>query len=256
MKKNKRLKLKPLQTLTHYGIVLFLLFIVSLTAWSLIQIHVTDTYTGVRTSREIIRTSLPFLLLALFFAFIQYRRLKFKEIDVTFSDEQFQEAVDRTARELKWSIERNNKNFLRAYRSWNWTASWGEMVTIAKDKDRLFVNSICSPESMSSVASFGWNRKNISTFLENLTAVKNGKPEVVKIERVKSEWSLKRVLIRLLAYPFCISLIILGIYMISQSMTVRAVIAGIAAITIACIYLYSDIKIMTTKNNKRRNPNR
>ena len=36
MKKNKRLKLTTIQTLTHYGIVIFLLFIVPLTSWSLV----------------------------------------------------------------------------------------------------------------------------------------------------------------------------------------------------------------------------
>ena len=256
MTSNRRLKLRPIQTLTHYGIVLFLLFIVSLTAWSLIQIYVTDTYTGVRQASELIRTSLPFLFLALLFAFIQYRRLKFKEINVTFSDEQFQEAVERTAADLGWRVDRNNKDFFRAFRYWDWTASWGEMITIAKDENRLLVNSICSPESMSSVASFGWNRKNIQTFLNNLADVKNSKPVKVKVRAEKNEWSLKLTLIRLIAYPFCLALIALGIYMILQSSTLRATIAGVGAIVIASIYLYSDIKILTTKKKKIKNPNR
>ena len=70
-----------------------LLFIVSLIGWSLVQIYVTHTYTGVRTTNELIKTSLPFLLIAIFFALVQYRRLRFKEINVTYTDEQFQEAV-------------------------------------------------------------------------------------------------------------------------------------------------------------------
>ena len=250
MTSKRRLKLKPFQTLTHYGIVLFLLFSVSLIAWSLIEIYVTDTYTGVRSPSELIRVSLPFLFLALLFAFIQYRRLKFKEINVTFSDEQFQEAVARTAADLGWRIERNNKDFFRAYRPWNWTGSWGEMVTIIKDKDRILVNSICDPNSMASVASYGWNRKNIQKFLNNLADVKNSKPIKVKIKAEKNEWSFKRTLIRLIAYPFCLALIALGIYMILQSSTLRATIAGFGAIVVASIYLYSDIKIWTTKKKK------
>lgn len=250
MKKNKRLKLKPLQTLTHYGIVLFLLSIVSLTAWSLIQIYVTDVYSGVRTTNELIRSSLPFLVLALLFAFIQYKRLKFKEIKVAFTDEQFQAAIERTVKDLEWRIDRNNKAFLRAYRPWNWTGSWGEMITIVKDKDRLLVNSFCDPNSMTSVASYGWNRKNIETFLKNLDDVINDKSVEIRMEKRKNEWGKKRNLIRLIAYPFCIFLIVFGVYMVLQPLTIRTSIAGVGAITIASIYLYSDIKILTAKNNK------
>ena len=233
-----------------------LLFIVSLTGWSLIEIYVTHTYTGVRTADELIKSSLPFLLLAVFFVFVQHRRLKFKEINVIFTDEQFQEALERTVKDLKWRIYRNSKTFLKAYRPWNWSGSWGEMVTIIKDKDKLLVNSICDPDNMSSVASYGWNRKNIRTFLKNLTDVLNNKPAEIKIEKVTKEWSIKRIIIRLIAYPFCIFLIVLGVYMVLQPLTIRTVIAGIGAMTIASIYLYSDIKILTTKNDKQKSPDR
>src|SRR5690554_2638220 len=111
MKKDKRLKLTTIQTLTHYGIVLLLLFIVSLTGWSLIEIYLTDTYEGVRTADELIKTSLPFFAIAIIFAIIQYRRLNFKEIQVSYTDEQFQEAIARTVKDLEWIIERNNKTF-------------------------------------------------------------------------------------------------------------------------------------------------
>ena len=164
MKKNKRLKLSTIQALTHYGIVLLLLFIVCLSGWSLIEIYITNTYSGVRTADELIRNSFPFLLLAMLFAFIQHRRLRFKEINVTFTAEQFQEAIDRTIKDLEWRIDCNNKNLFRAYRPWNWSSSWGEMVTIIKDKDCLLVNSICNPDSLSSIASYGWNKKPLRHF--------------------------------------------------------------------------------------------
>jgi hypothetical protein len=256
MKRKKRLKLKILQTLTHFGIVLFLLFIVSLSAWSLFQIYITDTYTGVRSANELIKSSLPFLALALLFAFIQNRRLRLREFKVAFTDDQFQEAIERTVKDLEWRVDRNNKTFFRAYRPWNWTGSWGEMVTIIKDKDRLLVNSICDPDRMTSVASYGWNKKNINTFLTYLTDVINDKPIEIKIEKEINEWSRKRFLIRLLAYPFCVFLILFGIYMVLQPMTIRTTLAGVGAISIASIYLYFDIKIMKAKFDRKRKPNR
>lgn len=250
MKKNKRLKLTTIQTLTHFGIVLLLLFIVSLTGWSLIEIYLTDTYKGVRTADELIKSSLPFFALAIIFTIIQYRRLNFREIQVSYTDEQFQEAIDRTVKDLEWKVEKNNKIFFRAVRPWKWTGSWGEMVTIIKEKDRVLINSICDPDHMSSIASCGWNRKNVKTFLKNLSDVSNSKPQEIKIEKVKNEWGAKRILIRLFAYPFCIFLIVFGVYMVLEPLTIRTIIAGLGAIVIASIYLYSDIKILTTKNDK------
>lgn len=252
MKKKKRLKLTTIQTFTHYGIVLLLLFIVSLAGWSLVKIYVADTYTVDRAADELIKTTLPFLLLALLFLFVQYRRLKFKEINVTFTDEQFQEAVARTVKDLEWRIDCNDKTYFRAYRPWNWSGSWGEMITIIKDKDCLLINSICNPDSMSSVASYGWNRKNSKTFLKNLSDVLNNKPVEVKIDRVINEWSIKRIVIRLFLYPFCIFLIAFGVYMVLQPLTIRTILAGLGAMIIAGIYLYSDIKILTTHKTPNR----
>ncbi|MDG1476652.1 MAG: hypothetical protein P8Q14_05870 [Vicingaceae bacterium] len=248
MKKNKRLKLTTIQTLTHYGIVIFLSLIVSLTIWSLIEIYVTDTYTGVLTAGELIKSSLPFLFAAIIFALIQNRRLNFKEVNLTYTDEQFQETIQRTIKDLEWRIDKNNKTFFRANRPWNWSGSWGEMVTIIKEKDGLLLNSICDPNHMSSVFSYGWNRKNIKTFLKNLNDVLNNRPAEIKIEKVTKEWSLKRILIRLIAYPFCLFLICIGFYAILNPISWKTPAAGIGAIIAAAIYLYSDIKILMTNN--------
>jgi len=103
---------------------------------------------------------------------------------------------------------------------------------------------------MSSVASYGWNQKNIKTFIKNLSDVLNNRPAEIKEEKEINEWSLKRIVIRLFAYPFCIFLIVFGVYMVLEPLTIRTVVAGLGAITIASIYLYSDIKILTTKNEK------
>lgn len=247
MKKNKRLKLTFFQTVTHYGISLLLLFIISLTGWSLIEIYLTETYTGVRTANELIKSSLPFLVLAVIFTVIQYRRLNFKEIEITYTDEQFQEAIDRTVKDLEWRIEKNNKTFFRAVRAWNWSGSWGEMVTIIRDKNRILINSICDPDHMSSIASYGWNRKNIRTFNKNLSDVLENRPSEIIEEKEINEWSFKRIVIRLFAYPFCIFLIVFGVYMVLEPLTIRTIISGLGAMTIAGIYLYSDIKLLRTK---------
>lgn len=236
------------QLLTHYGIVLFLLVIVLFTARDLAEIYLTNTYSGVRTARELVTASLPFIAGAIIFAVIQYRKLYFREYRVSVTEEQFREAIERTVKEVGWQIETNNKSLFRANRHGGyWSASWGEMVTILKDKDRLLINSICDPGHVSSIASFGWNRRNMDAFLGNLTDVMNNKPQELKTAAVYKEWTAKRTLFRLFAYPFCICLVVLGVYMVMEPLTAQTIAAGIGAIAIAVIYLYTDIKVLTSK---------
>ena len=175
-KKTKRLKLTFFEALAHYLSIIIFFGFAFIPLWTLSK----KTYTeGGWTEEGLIIFSLIFLLLAILLFFVQYRRLKFKEFNVTFTDKQFKEAVDRTVNELKWLIEQNNENFLRAYRPFNnWSASWGEKITIIKGKDRLLMNSICDPE----VISWGWNRRNIKTFLKNLSDVLENKEEKEKKE--------------------------------------------------------------------------
>ena len=96
---------------------------------------------------------------AIVFYFIQKRALEFREVNIKYTNEEIQEAIKRTAKEYDWHVELNNANIFRAYRPWNWSLSWGEMITIVKDKDRLLLNSICDPNKMSSVASLAGIKK-------------------------------------------------------------------------------------------------
>lgn len=251
MKQTKRLKLSRWQTLDHFFIVPFILFIPGLTLFSLFEIYVTKTYDGVRTANELILTTWPWIIPAVAFYFIQKRRLRFGEVKVEYSDQEFQEAIERTAKEHDWQIVLNNKSSFRAYRPWNWTGSWGEMITVIKDKDRLLLNSICDPNKMSSVTSFGWNKRNIDTFLKNLIAVKKDIPIQEKIENPEKGWTFKRLIIRLFAYPFCLFLVGFGFYAIFNPVNWKTPLAGIGAMTIAIIYLYMDLKIIT--KNKSTN---
>ena len=249
MKQQKRLKLSRWQILDHYFIVLFILLIPTFMLYSLFEIYITKTYDGVMTADEIISIAWPWIIPAIAFYFIQKRQLRFREIKIDFTEQEFQEAVQRTVKEYEWQIELNNKTIFRAYRPWNWTGSWGEMITIIKDKDRMFLNSICDPNKMSSVASFGWNKRNIVTFLKNLKEVKQDIPVQEKIEKPEKEWTFKKIVIRLFLYPFCLFLIGFGVYMIFNPVNWKTQGAGIGAIVFASIYLYSDLKIIIEKKS-------
>lgn len=121
MREDKKLKLTFFQTFTHYGIVWLLLVPSLFIIWSTTKAHFTVTEPGIVSDLDMIKLSLPFLLLSIVFGVIQYRRLNFREFIVPYTDEQFQEAVERTIEDLKWYIEVNEKSFFRAIRPWNWT---------------------------------------------------------------------------------------------------------------------------------------
>lgn len=157
--------------LTHFSIVPFVLIVPLFELISLFKIYVTKTYTGVRTSGELIMFSIPFLIIAIAFLILQYQRLNLRKIEIQYTEQQFQEAVKRTVQSLSWRIEKNKRNLLIAYRSSNWTGSWGEMITIIRSENTLYVNSICDPNTISSVISYGWNRRNLKTFLNHLIEV-------------------------------------------------------------------------------------
>ena len=160
MKEIKTLRLNKGQLFAHYAIVPFLLIVPLFTTYSLFQFYVTKNYTGVRPPHELI-DGYVFLIPAIAFYFIQKRRLRFTEISIPVESDTFKKAVEQTAEKLNWTIKNKTNGYVVAVRQGGiWTGgSWGEMITIIKDKDRILINSICDPDNIVSVASFGWNKK-------------------------------------------------------------------------------------------------
>ena len=162
------------QLFRHYAIVPFLLIAPIMTTYSLIQIYVTKTYTGVRTADELMLTGYPWLIPALLFYFIQKRRLKFTVINISIDKEKFHKASELTADKLGWTIQHISTDSVIAVRQGGFlSGSWGELITIIRDSDKVLINSICDPDNIVSVASYGWNKKNVRTYkatLESLQA--------------------------------------------------------------------------------------
>ncbi len=251
MKETGKLKLSFWNYVNHYFIVIFVLLIPTFSLVSVFEIYVTNTYDGVRPASELLGFSLPWLIPAAFLFYIQRNQLKFKKIYTLYSDDEFKEAIKRTVEELGWIVERNNKTYVRAHRPWNWTGSWGEMITIIKLKDGLLINSIGDPGAWGSGFAYGWNRKNIRVFLRNLSDVKNqvSFKEITEVQ--ENEWSLKRVVARLFMYPLCLGLIAVGLFVIANPANWKSQGAGLAVIVFACYYLYVDIKLIREQNKAR-----
>ncbi|EMR01455.1 hypothetical protein [Cesiribacter andamanensis] len=247
MKVKKRLRLSFWRYIDHYSIVLFMLFITGLFAVGLFHKYVTGTYTGALSSKELLTITGAGCTLAFILYLIQRKRLKFTEITIQHTEQHFQEAVQRTVSALGWIVETNGKDFFRAYRPWNFTLSWGEMITIIRQKDKLLLNSICDPNQRWPVVSAGWNKKNIHTFLIHLADAIEEIPAAQITNEPENMWTFRRIAIRFFAYPFSIFLIVMGIYMISHPLSMGNAAAGFGVILAAVFYMYADVKLLLDK---------
>jgi hypothetical protein len=165
MKKTGRLKLSFWANVTHYMIVLFLFMPLIFVLFDL----VTYSYSGVRTPPEMLQFSIPFALIGILFAVIQYLRLRFKIVQTNMTKARLIEIIDKTADELEWIKLIKDKDLIvfKTNPKW-WTGSWGEQITILIDTDRIFVNSICDPDNRVSVVSAGRNKKHTNRLIENI----------------------------------------------------------------------------------------
>lgn len=246
MRRARRLKLGFVDTLMHFAIVGVMLLLSGIFLWDLSKNGVaTGTVAGAAV----------FIALAGLFYYLQRRALKFRMIKAPHSAAQFKEAVMRTADQLNWRIENNNAGFASARRGWNWTASWGELITILRDDEGIMINSICDPDHPS-ITAYGWNKKNVHTFLVNLNDVIRGVDPPAPIEEDTelsgNEWSAKRILARLVFYPVSLALFAEGVSMILNPIYAKTVVAGFGLLILGSIYIYADVKILLQKRKKRQ----
>jgi hypothetical protein len=172
MKESKVMILSKGQCFWHYAIVFFLLLVPAFTTWSLIQYYILGSYTGVREPHELI-AGYFFVVPSVFFYFLQRRRLELKEIPIKIDSAGFIEAAEAAAAELNWVIREKRSDYVLAIRKGSLFSggSWGEMITMIRDVDSVYVNSICDPDNVVSIASFGWNRRNVEAFVEQITSL-------------------------------------------------------------------------------------
>lgn len=73
-------------------------------------------------------------------------------------------------------------------------------------------------------------------------------------EKGNGKWTLKKSIIRVFAYLFCVFIIWLGVSkLINPPYTGTDLLKSIGGIVTACVYLFVDIRILITKNKR---PNR
>lgn len=167
MIKAGRVQLTRVQLFWHF-IIVGLFFIPPLMhLWYVFQFYILGTYTGVLSVSEMAKWCYLPLIPAAILYYIQLKRLRFKILPVMATSEVFLEAAKRTAVEGKWEIVYQRSNIVVARTGFT-LRSWGELVTIIRDNDRVLFNSSCDPDNFTSIASWGRNRENYEDFKRNL----------------------------------------------------------------------------------------
>lgn len=172
MKQTNRLKLSNWQLFWHYSVIPFILIIPVMSLYYVFEIEVTGTYTGVRSTQELLTVGLPWLIPAIIFAVVQYRRLNFKKLNKHLTPEEFKAIVVQAGQEMNWNFINLTKDYAIAITGFSWV-SWGERITIIRKENEILINSICDPDNRPSVSSWGQNRKNINTFKKSIKPVLN-----------------------------------------------------------------------------------
>ncbi|WP_188051713.1 hypothetical protein [Flavobacterium sp. GP15] len=161
------LQLNFWQKLSHYGIVLGIL-IISITIGVL---SIKDILSGNRNhiSVKILSFIIVPFLFTIFFYFLQKKRLRFNIIETNLSLIEIKNIVTEVAEERKWIRNKNNDYcYVATTYPGFFSGSWGELITIIFDKNRIYFNSICNPNEKSSIISMGRNRKHYLTLLNQI----------------------------------------------------------------------------------------
>lgn len=247
MKRTKRLKLSKLETLDHYFVVLFLSFIPLITLYDLLKMYL-GTYDGVRSATELATAQLPFLILALIAFINQRKRLQFRVVRIKYTDDDFREAAKRTSENLQWRVETDRQDVFRAFRGWNWTSSWGEMITILREENMLLLNSISDPSQKPTFSSFGWDKKNINVFLLNLAQTLQGISSSTWFEDEEAKKWYAKSYMYYIGYLCSICLILFAMFLVSEGKVGMAV----TLLGLAAFYLYSDLNLNTHQTNAKK----
>ena len=73
-----------------------------------------------------------------------------------------------------------------------------------------------------------------------------------EVDLSKNEWSLKRILMRLILYPFCLFLIGLGVFGILLYRNFAGWVVGFFLIYFGLMFLYIDIKVIVQYHKSRK----
>jgi hypothetical protein len=244
-----RIQLTKWETVEHYSFIFPFLTIAVM--FLFIKLSSTETINRIPT------IEIGIISISIYFIYNRYKSLEFKKYHFEHTVEDFQLAAKATAIELNWRIEKLTNTLLIARKNdldWQWD---GLKITIIRDGNKIYSNSMIAPSIRSNPFSIGWNKKNLQLFNNNLIYVKRGEDIIAKAETIvkeeeirlenESEWNLKNTIKRIIVYFFIF--IILGGCVLILSEGFSYIIIPIGVICIG--YLIMDWMMIIKKMKKK-----
>lgn len=158
--RNKRLPLSTDWATTHYGFPAMMFYLSACMFCIIIQQHVIEGY----------RSGLDFflwfffitLLLGLITWHLQTRKLRFQEIRTTLGKKDIFDAIAAAGTNYKWSLDHAGDDCIVCHTNPSFgSLTWGEQIFIVFDQGCVWVNSVNDLDKRSTLASFGYTKRNI-----------------------------------------------------------------------------------------------
>ena len=176
-----------------------------------------------------------------------------KEYNVDCSTEQLKSAFSKTSKIRDWDIEFSDDKSLQAFDKDHFNFyGGGDLIIVSKKDSGFLICTLPDPREMVNPFFTPLRKNNREEFINQLKGVIKGEASTPSIESNQNEWTIKKILTRLIAYPFCILLIYFGLKLIKEPINWKSKGAGFGAIVAAFVYLFFDIKGIL----KKRKPNK
>ncbi len=229
IKETKRLELKGWHILKHYYIAIFPL---ALYLFLIIE------------NGELLKSfGVWFLvLLSIILFFIQRRKLKFEEFKAHITKEDIEEAYRRAAAELEWDTEVLEDNYIQATFKDPMSSFSKNVIIIIPTENGFLINSISDLRESPVPLIRTWDKENIKTFLKHIKDTINKQPENKDYLEPEKQWTLGKILVRVILYPFWLFIIVMSIYMIFTPIWFKSLWAGIGGLVFGIGYFVFDIK--------------
>lgn len=244
------LKLTFLEALNHYFIVVVLILLGFLPAYDVIIYALNGDEAKAVVFNESLTLSLFWFCAAIAFIYIQRRQLTFRKFIGTATDEELNQAFERTAKLHQWKQKKIKPNFYRAYHEDWFSPMKGEMITVLKINNEIWINSVCDLKSWSSVSSLGWNMHNVKLFFHHLNAVKAGRPVLPGEGPALKKKASRKLAKRIITYPVAILMVVIGVYYFFHGIGAFRNFIAAALILFPIAYILVDLKAL----NKKKKP--
>lgn len=166
---SRKLELTNGEKFYHYSILLFLAVLPLFSIYFFYKYYFIGDYTGPRKPVNFYVIGSIGIILMIAFYLLQTRRLRFIEIIKKVAYDELDLAIKQCAFELKWEIVKKTKSEIVATRKNSFM--WGERITVLIEPDRILINSICDPNKMTALVSYGHNKENIECLEKRISEI-------------------------------------------------------------------------------------